>query len=69
MDDLTQYTILSLIYVVSSIILNCYLAWRLNTKKAEILTLKWEKRSLERQLWEMRVYYQGVKPLGLEEEE
>ena len=69
MNDLTLYTILSLIYIVSSIVLNCYLAWRLNTKKAEILLLKWEKRSLENELWEMRVYYQGAKPLGSGEEE
>ena len=61
---ITLYTTLSLIYIVS-VLDYYYLAWRLNTMKAEIR----EKRSLENKLREMLVYYQGAKPLGFGEEE
>ena len=62
---ITLYTTLSLIYIVSGVLDYYYLAWRLNTMKAEIR----EKRSLENKLREMLVYYQGAKPLGFGEEE
>ena len=62
MSEISILIVLAILYVISSIYLNCHLTAKLNTARNR-------NNLLERDIWMLKVYYQGVKPLGLDEEE